>query len=805
MNDLVRRKLIGHWAIGSGHDAVELRTPHGTQVIIPRQIEAMPKDDRTIGQVSVHDRAANYARVMRAADQGSTLLAPSLAPKMIDGYAPRPKMFAGEQTLTEKLNPDSSLAQKGAGGGATPVTKKREYGSIRQAMARGEQENQDFNLAAASEQSLARSMRFQTTMRYAYAAAKKVARAGVVKGRIDYDAAVAQAIKDGRFLDISGAPRAPMSNNGVVPQLGIGPAGRKAYEKWVAEEAQYQRANGPHKLTPQQIQHTTPEAMNEGLTKAQAALHKGVQEQFESDHPDLIWQLDGADKGLGVEDLAGITMPKVIREAAIDGHPVLSQQAGVSGAWATRDAPENAYADAFETLNNLARTTFMSNVLYHPFKNIARLAFGFGHLNPVEVAQGLFAPHTIDDALLAEAEKMGATARKFTTGPAGAHVRARYGYSTPTTYAHTPKGIVDERVPPSNIGRRIRTAIDGYRNVAADSMHGPAPALNAGMHVLGKAWYNADKWNTDWTFGVWEDALAAKTYGKLRDKGISSGMKPEEARAHAANETRRIMGDTGNLTPMERKLGLQRVSWFYNWTKGQWKLWSRIMSDPRAAQFFTAQSYGLRTANEAQPMPNPQDFPEDLVWGYDGDKPLALRLGGGYMSKAEGIADLATAPFTKGQGLLDFADAAKNDAFNTLNPAMRLIFVNMGETLGYPKGQEPSPWGALADRDLGIGAMAGQAAGQAAKQVQPPELQAFKKTIAERDPVYMLDLIGIHAKSLNDASSARVHGIIEGRFRKVLEQSLRYATSNAQREALKAMYGPLIEREENERMELQGY
>jgi hypothetical protein len=444
-------------------------------------------------------------------------------------------------------------------------------------------------------------------------------------------------------------------------------------------------------------------------------------------------------------------------------------------------------------------------VLYHPFKNISRLAFGFGYLNPVDVAQGLFAPHTIDDALLAEAEEMGALSRKFSTGAAGPKTSARYGYSSPTTYAHTPKAIVGERVNPSNLGRRIRTAIDGYRNVAADSAHGPAPVLNAGMHVLGKAWYNADKWNTDWTFGVWEDALAAKTYGKLRDKGISMGMKPEEAKAHAANETRRIMGDTGNLTSQERALGLQRVSWFYNWTKGQWKLWSRIMSDPRAAQFFTAQTYGLRTANEAQPMPNPQDFPEDLVWGYDGDKPLALGLGGGYMFKAEGIADLVTAPFTKGQGVLDFGDAVKNDAFNTLNPAMRIIFVNMGATLGYPKGQEPSPWGALADRDLGIGAMFQQGVGQVAKQAQPPEAQAFKKAAAERDPVYLLDLIGIRAKNLNDASEARYHGIQEYQWRKVLERNLKLASSNEDIESLKAQYGPLIEGEENERMELQGY
>lgn len=826
------RKALGAQAKIRGVDAVEREGPHGTQVIVPNPLKAMDRDETMIGNVSTHDRAVNTMHVMKNADDISKAVAPSVADRMIEGYAPRGGMFANESTLLERLEGQGEGLKSGGGtGGPVPgQTQKREYGSIDHALANGEQINPTFDPRAAFQGSLTRSLRFQTYMRYVMNRAQEVTEKspthapgapsafkekGVDKGLINYDEALRRALETGR-LDPLTAP-APGSldplTGTATPKLTLGPAGRKSLDDWVRSEAAQRLATGPNKMTPQQLAATPDGKMPQIMDAEMSKIHDAIQAQFEADYPNLIYR---ADQQLGVDDLAGLTVPKVIRDAAIDGHPVLAQQAGMAptGAWALKDTPENWILNGLETTSNLLRTVFMTNILYHPLKNIARLAFGFGHLNPVEIMQGLLAPHTIDDAILREAEQEGALQRKFMVGPAGRKTQARYAYANAQTYDRSPKGIVEERGAPlggalvtpkvMDLPRRVKTMVDGYRNVIEDGSK--AGGVGVGMHILGKASYNADKWNTEWTFGVWEDALAAMTYRKLRDIGTRDGKKIGEAKAHAANETRRIMGDTGNLTRFEQQAGLARLNWFYGWTKGQWRLWSRIMTNPRAAQFFTMQEYGLRAANENSGVPNPEDFPEDLVWGYGGDgSQKVLRVGGGYLTKAEGIASLATAPLTGGQGLLDFADAADNDFFNTLMPLARMILVNAGQTFGYPKGQEPSPWGAMMDRDLPIEEQGKQMAKSIGARVQPMEKRSIEQTIRERDPIYLMDLLGIPAKNLADVQEARVHGIIESNVRKKLDAALRLSRTDQEREALKQTYGPAIEQEEDARAKLLGY
>lgn len=805
LRDLTMKKALGHWATVTGRDAVERQTPHGVEVLIPHPIKAMERDDTTIGNVSVHDRAVYTTQFMHGLDDATTTLAPSMKNKMLQGFFPRGGMFSNEVTPLEKLEgPQTSLAGTGGGGaGALGAGPKREYGSIRDALADGQQINPTFDPADAAERSTVQSLRFQNYMRYVLDESKRVKASGVTNGRINYDTALDRALKTGRLTKPHALP--PEDE-----PLGYGPTGRVAYEKWVADEA---TARMKDTISPTQLADTKSDQFMEVWKAQQSKIHQAIEEQWNADHPTLTWQ---SDKELGVDDLAGLTVPKVNVGAAIDGHPVLAQQAGraPSGAWALRDAPESYIGNSFETLNNLFRTAFLADILYHPAKNLARLSFGFGYLNPIEIAQGLFAPHTIDDEILGEADKLGATANKFNVGPATPKTHALYSYATPDDYAKTPKGVTSERGVPgdvvtpagrSRLGRRIQTALDGYRNVAEGAAQQGAGPLGVGMHVLGKAAYNADKWNTEWTFQVWEDALSALTYRKLRDRGIAGGLAQDEAKARAANETRRILGDSGNITATERQLGAQRLNWFYGWSKGQWRLWSRIMSNPRAAQFFVAQSYGVRTANENTTVPNPQDFPEDLIWGYDGDKPLAIGVGRGYMKKAEGIADLATAPLTAGAGLMDFADAAASDFYNTLNPVMRMIFENAAQTFGFAKGQAPSPWGALFDRDLPLGDAAKQAVGQVGAQVMPSSAAAIQKAAKEKDPRYLMDLLGIPVKNLNETQNAWIPGYIAGKYRKTLEDALRAAPTNAMKDRLKEIYGPLIEKEEQQQSSLRGY
>jgi hypothetical protein len=746
--DHVEQELLKHYLIGTGDDAINRVGPHGTDVIMAHPIEALKHDGRLIGNVPIHDRAVGTAVAIHAEQEGIRALAPEyVAGNLIDGYASRAGMFEKEKTFQQRWEEarTNTLAKLHGGGqpAPNPVGPKREYGSIRHALSDGQVKNPNFDFAAANEKQLTRMMQFRHYMTYVLDESDRVRGDGVGNGNIDYDKAVAKAMQSGKLTGIQGG----------IPSLGIGKKGRDAFDKWAHEQGTRDLQSGPNKLSARQINFSPDSnveaAAAEKAAKVASKIKKAVEEQFKADHPNLTFRTD---EELGVPDLRGRTVPTVVRDAAIDGHPVLNAIGPPTGNWASQDAPHQPFQDAMESLNNMMRSVFMANVLYHPFWNLSRLAFGLGYLNPLEIAQGLLAPHTISDSLVREAHEWGARSQHFRPGPAGAKLNARYAYSEPTPPTGI-KGIMAERLQPGNWSRRVHTALEGFKNVAADS--GPNP-LNVTMHVLGKALYNADRYNIDWTFGVFEDGLAALTYGKLRDRGIAAGMKPDEARAAAANQVRKIMGDTGNITPAERALGLQRMNWFYGWTKGQYRLWSRVLTDPRTAKFYAAQTYGTRAYNEATPMDDPQNHDKDITWGYDGDRPMKITVGGGFLDKASGIADLAAAPITGGQGLLDFGDTVVKGQLNTLNPMMRLLFIQMPATFGEGNyGAEPGYNGPIMDRALSPEQQLQQAMSTIGGAFIPSEVAGMKKMVQDRNPAYLMELIGPHVTDINEAKEAK--------------------------------------------------
>ena len=799
VRDLVERRALRDWAVSQGHDAIEYVPPPAsgepTQVIIPRQITALKRDDRLIGLTSVHDRAINTAHAFKAGQDAVAAVAPSMKGKMIDGYAPRAKMFDTEPSLLDRLGGlGKKLTPQGGGGqpNPSPITAQRQYGSIQHALDRDEKINPNFDPAEAGETGLARMLRFTEYMKYIYGEAGKVTGAGVKGGYIDYDKVVADAIKSGRY--------APRKTPGA---LGSGAKGRAKFDDWMRAEAVDEIANGPKKLTDNQAAHVSPEKKSAAIEKEIAQRMPRIQAQFEADHPNLVWD---AAKELGVEDLAGLTVPHVIRDAAIDGHPVLNQT-GVVPNWHAQDVPESMFGDAWESFNNMLRAVYMANPLYHPFWNLSRLAFGRGYLNPFEIAQALLAPHTIAPALAEEARTEGAWMKHYMPGAAGVRTRAKYSYADPVRGVTVDKDLRAVTTPrsslgthsPSDLHNRLNIAINGFRNVAADSK-----GLGVPMHLLGKAVYNADKWNIDWTFNVWEDALATLTYRKLRDRALAGGMKADEARAAAANHTRKILGDVGNITPIERKLGLERMNWFYGWTKGQYRLWSQVLTDPRAAQFFTAATYGPRMANEQTPVAQPQAHDKDIPWGFEGDNPLYIRVGGGFLDKAAAITDLASAPFNAGHGLEDFRDTVIRGDVNTLAPYLHNIFRAAQTVMGQP--DEPSYDGTLYDKRLPLGMQAQQMMGQMTDI--SPDSGAISKAARERDPIYLLGLLGMPARSVADTNKAaqlrkQERQLTEGRGRfPGLDKALRQTPDYTGKDVIRDQFGKQLKDLEDQRADL---
>lgn len=851
------RKALGHWMTATGRDAAQVKTPFGTQVVLPRKITAMQPDTTQIGGFSAHDRAYYFAHAMNAAKDRNILLAPSTARYQINGYAPRDGMWLQQKDAQgNPIASEESELEHGArvmtagsgGGGALLKGPQREFGSLRHAMGTQpgvtpgvgfipQVPDPKFSLALAAEDSLTKSTRFQEYVQYAQQSAAKVTRTNpltsspsVVGGLIDYDTALRAAIKGqgSRLADaIQHMPEEP---------LGRGPRGRQDLDKWVADFAAHRRLpGGANAWTKAQLDVPDPNKsalVTQALDKEKSAIYSTIEDQFKNDNPDLTWQ---ADKTLGVPDLAGLAVPKVNAAAAIDGHPVLERQAGMQStpAWALHDTADNHILNALETLSNTFRTIYMVNPLYHPFKNVATLSFFAGHLNAAEITQGLFAPLSISDDLMNEAREQNALRHKFTVGPAGRQERSLVTYATPDTYAKTPKGIVAERGDPRNLRRRVSTALEGFQNVqtgaqqmgisgagshvagagiggtvgglagafvggpvgaAAGAAAGAAIGGKVGMHYLAKAMYNADKGNTEWTFGVGEDALRALNYRKLRDINLSKGMKPAEARAKASNDTNKILDDAGNSTTAERAAGMWRMGWWYSWTRAQARLWS-TMKDPRLMKGVNAVNSGIQDWNENTSFPDQQKQTDagKIAFATQGDHEWAIQVAPPPMNMAQGITDLVTAPLTAGQGLVDFGKFVESKAASGIFSPLAHTFMAAWQTLG-SQPDDPAYGKTLTDTDLPGSDQAARLPNTLATNLSPYEAQAAKRAVQTNTFIPLLmSILGYPVTDVDAQQEMSRVTKKEYNVRDRLHRALKKNPTDADRDEAKQDVAPTLE------------
>jgi Transglycosylase SLT domain len=737
--EITLQRALAEWGRRNGLTAIERpgrSAATRTELLSLQPLTEMKRDETMLGSLSVHDRATTVMRLLHATDEMTKTLAPSSADRLIEGYHPRSGAFAGDQSFEDALRGRKSLDGRGAPGtapgGIVPGSGKRQYQSIRQAENAGETYNAEFDPALAAETSLTKSMRYQTYVRQALQLAKP----------IDYSQAVDDTVQ-GQRLGFTPTTAFPAGARGA--------SGRKQLDEWVDNVAK-ERFNA---TTTVQQRNVLPDdkiaAMIDNLKKP---IYAAIEKSYRERHPNRTWQTE---TDLGLPEMTGLSLHDAERDMVIDGHPALQPRLGEKGldrppvsdvAWMHGEDQENFAIRGMEGLSNLFRFSLMAfSPLYHPFQNLANMAFVHGRMSPLALAQGLFAPHTIDPALIdtAEHEAPSIFSAMQSTHLIGHKTTGRAAYATPAESVAA-RDIVGRTFRP-NLSQRIATMRQAFRNVT-DGSSSPAAA---GMHVLQKALYDLDEANRNWVFNVFEDTLAVQQYHTLKAQYLNQGMTAPKAIAKAANRTREIMGDVHNTTDLERALGLKRMTWFYSWIKGQFRLWAKGLSDPRVAGYINATQRGIQGMNNASDSPDPTDLSDrGEVYVHIGDTPYALRARPAFMSRPALLMQTVStvARQTPLFGKDSWLDALGSEAYNTFDPNIGMMLQAWNTFHRGEQGEEPSWGGKLADTRLTDPQIVQQLGQSVGDRLAPPTLNDIRNTIEQRNPIYLLDQIGITAHSI---------------------------------------------------------
>ncbi len=747
MDQQVKLRLVSEHLAESTFDAANV----GDQVIFRQKPTGLIRDLSDVNGTTMDERTYYTAALIHMFDEGVKAASPMSAVNFVEGYFPRSGMFKEEPTNAEimAMHTTAQGQERQGGAGLKPNGPARKFDSIAHAEdtppdGGGLQENPDFDPAASLQKAMERSLRWQNYVRDLRKYAKP----------IDYQDAV----------DNSGAGFTTSTKFAFK----TGPDGRKEFDQMVAAEA---KARVKNNFTQQQYDALSSPQSAAKLQKFEhdqmVHLYDTVQKAWEARNPNMVWDTAAQ---TAVDDLHGFTLTKAEADAARDAHPAFQDHQGpvnMQTLLTHEDNPVSQLDNAIESFFHMARSAFLADPTYHVRENLLFIAKAVGRLNPLELAQILFNPKSIPDSELEEAESAGALAPSFGHGVSGSQSRARYAYAGPAV--KTDRNLFRRNT--TGLPQRIRNTMKAYQN----SVDGARNPLQVAQHVLGRAMYQTDKWNQDLTFKVWEDTIAARLYTRARRKGLS--------KESAAAEARKMMGDTTNLTKMERTIGLQKMEWFYSWFKSQYRLWAKNFAAPGTVGLSGAISGTLQSRNENDPnISNPQQMADrgQTVFYVNGE-PYIITLAPPPMRKLGAITSLAATPLTEGIGFMDFGEFTASDLAHSLNPLMKSIFEQMPETFGAKEAQTEMP------EDVLKGAVAG-----AASAFVPPQVSAIQHGL--QDHVRFLELLGTPVHKLYDQEGAVVPAVAASKYQKLEDTLLRYATSDAQRRAITEQYNPLIQR-----------
>lgn len=729
----IQKRALGEWMRNTGKQGIEWSTKGRVdEVLLPIKPNALTKDHTDINGFSVNERAENTLGFMRQQDKFLKTIAPEESKYFLAGYWPRSGMFKEDPAEGAVQQGGHSLENRGGGGGnPAGVNKKgRDFTSIQEAKDAGKEINPKFDPADSIERAYGKQNQFTNYVMFAHAHSQP----------IDYKSAIAAAFEDDPPL-----MEYEHENSG-------GPDGLTAFNKWsVAEAKKRLMAGTSGRYSKADIHAASDKQIGEFVKNVAGDIQRRVQDTWEREHMDpktgkaaYTWR---GDKATGVSSLGGVAIPVEVRDAMIDGHP--NFQPGVKDdptkLWTTEEKAIDPVGRAIEGTSRGLRSGLFLDPLYHPWRNIARIAFIHGKMSPIQIVQALLAPHTIEASLLHEAEQAGALSTQFHLGGSDRQVNVRNAYAEgPRPTAAAGPGAKSRAILNSkmDLPTRVKSMVEGMKNVRDSD----GSATTNAQHWLSKAWYNLDQSNQEWVFGVSEDVMSAMNYQNLKRGFLRKGMSDGDARAAAGNEVRRQFGDAHNISHGERAAGAQKLVWFYAWMRGQWKLWSRVFSETNVAKGAVVPTAAAESYNAAKPDEDP-GMMGDSVTVQDGDRQYAVSLGGPER-KAMALLGLASTPVQGAAAADDFMRYFTEDMAFEAVPLMKLI-IRAFLTATEP-GAEPSETGTLFDKDVPMENRAMQMAQQTAGGMMPTVEGAATDAVGSRG-LTLLNLLGYNVRRTDTA------------------------------------------------------
>jgi hypothetical protein len=542
-------------------------------------------------------RAGNTTQAILEADKASLSLDPELRQKIIPGHPSRMGMW--------KDGPDSEkvAVQKSSGGagGAPGESPSLFFPSLEE--ARGAKnadgsplltQDPDFVYGVALEAQLARGYRHQMAtnfLRDQHTWTKK-------GGEIDYDVIYRDLNKQKLFGDTP-APATP---------FGAGPEGYDAFEDYVNLAAK-------NKTEKASLGSVLPDQEMKLRTEQEAAkIHGAAKTAYGKMKPGVAYD---AAKRFDLNSVRGYGVPEDVMISFSQADPILQRMyTGKGAAQNTWDAVvpspdevldangqinKNWGGDFVEGFSNVMRLAMLADPTYHPLVNLSTQMFAKTG-NVGDVLMAFFLPHLIKDEDYEIAERDLPAARKGVASPIG-------GKQATGEFAYA-RGQVDRS---KNPWTTLLTAPQRAKMYATAMKNAGVPAHRwpqAAIHFL-------DDEQQNLVFSVWEDAYKALLYKRLRAKYSD----PYRAR----NETIQALTGEGGLTSFEKKLGLNRLAWFWTWSTRMTRFWAeQLYKNPRNIY---APMAAVRTQNE-NTAPGSEDERPGVGLGGARENRVAFNFGG---------------------------------------------------------------------------------------------------------------------------------------------------------------------------------
>ena len=660
MKNAVEMRIIGEEArrLGVPIQLASFRKGEPETIVFGQDMKAVERDHgvpaKAAGTTTMDERAFYTASYVAQMDAKLTSMLPITSSFIQPGSwsrartATSPGAFQEELSLEDWLKTGTTaekFKQAAAGGGVTGQGPQRNFHSLQEAYDAGMKDNPDFDPSLPLISQMTRSARLANYASALFPHTQEIHFARLTKGILNWS-----TDEEGKLTRTSGKEGFEEMHSLVHS------------EAIKAAEAKY---------TEGEWSAMGREAHEEAIRHESAALLDKIQTRFEKQMPGMVWN---AHNVTALEEFKGLTLPSHIANAAHDSHPSFhsggrDRMTLLGGA----ERPETNFANGVEMLTNLMRTAFLSTLPYHPVRNIAWLGFRYGNLNPKDLAQALFAPHTIDDSLFDEIKEMGLSSTR-TGQMLWPLAQSRYRVAADPAFAEPGR---NQYANVAKTSKRIKAMLDSFKRT-----YDPKDSrLQTGMHYLGNAYYHGSKWAQDTVFGLGEDAFTALTYKKFKDKGFS--------KEQSARKTRELFGDHANMTEQERQRGLGRIIWFFNWFKTQMRLGASNTFTQQGLAGVGATRDALNSQNTNDP--NNQDPTAATKYGSMSAGEEEYNVAPPTIAYDDFLRNLPSAVTNRGQAIQDFDDFVLRHIKNTLTPDLKPLIQEVDKTMALGPNQPQIP------------------------------------------------------------------------------------------------------------------